>query len=253
MTAVATIPLTYNGYVTQIANMAVMSTQEVSGIVSGVDATFNTMLSQALNYAELRIQRDLDLLPSLTSNSYTLSTGNNQLQISVNDFVTIQTLSVNGFPLLPVSKEYLQNVYSTNAVLAQPVFFAMVGGDSATGGNTYNNILVGPYPDQNYPVSVYGTIRLPSLINMAVAGTADTGTTFISTYLADLLIMASMIYVSGFQRNFSSSANDPQMPVNYESQYQTLLKGALTEEARKRFASVEWTSYSPSPTAALPR
>jgi hypothetical protein len=72
-------------------------------------------------------------------------------------------------------------------------------------------------------------------------------TTFISLYLPDLLIMASMIYIAAYQRNFSSAmGNDPQMPITYETQYQTLLKSAMEEEARKKFESVGWTSQSAS-------
>jgi hypothetical protein len=68
------------------------------------------------------------------------------------------------------------------------------------------------------------------------------------------MIMASMIYISAFQRNFVSAAsNDPQMPVNYETQYQTLLKGAMVEEARKKFQSSGWTSMSPAPVASPTR
>ena len=62
-----TIPLTYNLYVTQIATMAVVETQVVTGVVTGVDQAFNDIIPQMLNYAELRIQRDLDLLPALTT------------------------------------------------------------------------------------------------------------------------------------------------------------------------------------------
>jgi uncharacterized protein YjlB len=63
-----------------------------------------------------------------------------------------------------------------------------------------------------------------------------------------------MVYISAYQRNFSGmAANDPQMPVSYESQYQTLLKGAMVEEARKKFQSAGWTSMSPAPVAAPSR
>ena len=73
--------------------------------------------------------------------------------------------------------------------------------------------------------------------------------TFISTYLPDLLVIASMVYVSGYQRNWSSTSDDPQMAVNYEKQYQTLLKGALVDVAQKRFAARDWTSAPPAPVA----
>lgn len=250
MSAPNTTPLTYNGYLTQVATMAVVNTTTVNGVVQGVDAAFNAIVPQMLNYAELRIQRDLDLLPLLTSANYSLTSGNNVLAISVNDFVTLQTLSVvvgtQTLPLLPVSKEFIQNVWGDSSFTGQPVNFAMIGGDLATGGNTSNNVLVGPYPDQAYSVAVTGTQRMPTLYLNATTPLANTGTTFISTNLPDLLIQASLIYISQFQRNFLATSNDPQMPGSFESQYENLLKGAIVEEARKKFQSTGWASQSPA-------
>ena len=255
MTAPQTNPLTYNGYVTQIATLAVVNTQTVSGVVQGVDQAFNDLIPQMLNYAELRIQRDLDLLPALTSRSYTMSSGTNTLTIDVDDFVTIETVAVTAggtsYPLLAVSKEFLQNVYGSSAVTGQPVFFAMFGGDLATGGNTSTIIKYGPYADSAYATEVSGTVRLPSLYQSATTALAGTATTFISTYLPDLLIQASMIYIAQFQRNFGQGSNDPAMGPTYELQYQNLLRGAGVEEARKKFFASAWSSMSP-PVAASP-
>lgn len=257
MSTPATTPLTYNLYVQQIANMAVVQTMTSNGVVVGVDSSFNTLIPQMLNYAELRIQRDLDILPSVTTNTYTTISGNNILQLGVNDFVTVQTLTItsNGVTttLLPTTKEFLQNVYGSSSGSAMPQYFAMYGGDAATFGNTYNNILLGPYPDGGYTVTVSGTVRLPTLYDNATSSLASTATTFISTYYPDLLIQASMIYVAQFQRNFGSASNDPSMGPTYELQYENLLKGALTEESRKRFAGADWSPYAPTPTASLPR
>lgn len=253
--AAASNALTYNLYVSQVANLAVMQTQTVSGVVEGVDASFNALIPSMLNYAELRIQRDLDLLPSLTSRTYSLAADTNTLQISVDDFVTIQTIQVahgsTVVPTRPVSKELLQNVYPTDAVKGPPVWFAMTGGDATTGGSTYNNITFGPFTDAIYSVTAYGTIRLPSLYKFANPTDAGTGTTFISTYLPDLLIQASMIYVSEFQRNFTPTGNDPEMPGSYELQYGALLKSAVVEEARKKFQASAWSSMAP-PIVATP-
>jgi hypothetical protein len=47
--------------------------------------------------------------------------------------------------------------------------------------------------------------------------------------------------------------NDPQMPVTYETQYQTLLKGAITEENRKKFEAAAWSSQSTSVSATPTR
>jgi len=255
MTAPQTTPLTYNGYITQVATMAVVNTTTVSGVVQGVDASFNAIVPQMLNYAELRIQRDLDLLPSQTSRTYTLVTGNNQLQLDADDFVTVQTIAITSggitYPLLPSTKEYLQNVYGSSASTAMPTLFAMYGGDLASGGNNYNNILLGPYPDSDYSVTVTGTVRLPTLYQNATTAQAATGTTFISTYFPDMLVQASMIYIAQFQRNFGQASNDPSMGPTYELQYQNLLKGAAVEEGRKKFSAAAWSSMSPA-VAATP-
>lgn len=263
---VKTTPLTYNGYVTQIATMAVVGYTTVTNsssnsITVGVDSAFNVIIPQMLNYAELRIQRDLDLLPSTTVNTaYSLTTGNNQISISSNDFVTVQTISLTSGtasnPLLPASKEFLQNVYNDSSITGEPAYFAMYGGDASTGGNTYNNIIVGPYPDANYPLTITGTVRLQTLYpTLGGDGypTLGTGNTFISVNLPDMLIMASMIYISAFQRNFGRESDDPAMAQSYEAQYQVLRQGAISEEYRKKFEGSAWSSDSTSPAATPTR
>lgn len=251
--ASAPSPLTYNGFVTQLGILSVLQTQAVSGVVQGVDSYFTSLIPQCLAYAESRIQRDLDLLPSRTSNTYSLTSGSSILAVPTGDFVTLQTVSYpfgsgNG-PLLPVTQEWLQNMFNTSASNGPPQYFAMIGGDSATAGVTSNLVQFGPTPDQTYTITVFGTIRMPSLASYATTGPASTSLTFISSWLPDLLIQASMIFISEFQRNFAGTSNDPAMPGTYENQYQTLLKGALTEQLRSKFWGAGWSSESPAPTA----
>ena len=63
--------------------------------------------------------------------------------------------------------------------------------------------------------------------------------------------MASMIYISAYQRNFGRMSDDPTMAQSYEGQYQVLLRAAITEENRKKFAASAWSSMS-TPIAATP-
>jgi hypothetical protein len=140
-------------------------------------------------------------------------------------------------PLLPTTKEFLDAVYGSSftANRGQPQYFV-----------PFNETLffVGPVPDQAYPVEVVGTYRPNSL-------SATNTSTFISLYLPDVFIMASMIYISAYQRNFGRLNDDPQMAMTYESQYQALLKSAIVEEARKKFDAAGWSSQSPA-TVATP-
>ena len=237
-----TTGLTYSQYVNELANLAV---------VDPTNTEFVANLPQCITYAENRIYRDLDLLSTVTSQTgYSLSNGSRQLVFPLSDFITIQEVNVitpigvsdpnagTRNPLLPVTKFWLDTVYGSGNQTALPQYFAMLN---------QNTIIVGPWPSGNYAVELVGTIRPDSL-------SASNTTTFISTYLPDLFLMASMVFISGYQRNFalgSAQANDPQMPVNYESQYQTLLRGATVEEARKKFEAGGWTSMSPA-VAATP-
>ena len=256
----STTPLSYNAYIQQIGVMAVVMTEDVGGVWQGVDDAFNNIVPQMLGYSELRLQRDLDFLSSQGSNQYTLTAGKNTLSVPIADFVTVTNVQiaqiVNGqvvdtTPLTPTSREFLQNVYGGLRSAGQPKFFAMVGDNFGDGANTYNNIQFGPYPSYAFPVVVTGTIRLPSLATYAVAGLADTAYTTISQWFPDLLIMASMIYISAFQRNFSATSDQSDMPMSYEKQYQALRLGALSEENRKKFAGSGWSSLS-TPVSATP-
>lgn len=258
MPADTPIGLPWNAWVTQVATMAVVKTQNVGGIVSGVDAQFNAMLPQAINYAELRIQRDCQILPLQTSNNYALTSGNNVFSIPTADFVSVQTLwvNVNGDlqPLTPVSKEWLQNVYPGMGIQGPPEYFATVGGDQATAGLTSSNIMLGPTPDSAYPVTIFGMIRMPSLFNYSTdPSTAGSSLTWISQWLPDVLVAASLIMITGYQRDFGAmgQVDEAGMGLSWESVYQGLLKGAQVEQGMARFESSAWSSMA-TPVAATP-
>jgi len=235
--------LTYASYVQQIATMAV---------VPVTDTNFTIIIPSMIDYAELRMQRDLDFLSTqISTNAYTFTGGNNTLTLPTSQFIVPQTFEVidgsgNSTPLLPVGKEFIQNVYGSGSTTGLPQYFAVYGGDTNTTGNTSQYIIVGPTPSSSYAVRLTGTIRSAPL-------SASNTTTFISTYLPDMFIMASMIYISAFQRNFGRLNDDPQMAQTYESQYQALKASALIEENRKKFQAAAWTSYSPAPAASPTR
>ena len=228
-----TTGLTYSQYVTQIATLAV---------VAETDPNFLTVLPQAITYSENRIYRDLDLLSTVKrSSTYTVSAGSRNISVPAADFVTIQEINVilpagttsadsgTRQPLLPVTKEFLNVLYPSVSGSGVPTYFAMIDQSS---------MVVGPWAASTYYVEVTGTYRPNSL-------SATNTSTFISLYLPDMFVMASMIYMSAYQRNFGRQSDDPAMAQSYESQYQTLMKGAVVEEFRKKFESSGWTSMSP--------
>ena len=233
-----TTGLTYSTYVSQIATMAVINSYNLS------DPTdpFTIIIPQMINYAELRMQRDIDFLNTVNSQTFSGSGGVNTISLGTDyPFVTIQNIAVNnptnGYQnqLMPVTKEWMWNVYPVGSSQALPQYFAPFDD---------NLFLLGPVPDQAYTYVVTGTSRFPTL-------SSTNPTTFISTYLPDVFIMVSMIYISAYQRNFGKAVDDPAMAVTYESQYQALLKSAVIEESRKKFEASGWSSMSP-PVVATP-
>jgi len=229
----------YNTYIQQIATMAV---------VPVADANYQIILPQMISYAELRMQRDIDFLSTqISTTAYSFTANNNTLTVPQSQFVTTETLEVidnsgNSSPLLPVTKEYIQNVYGSGTTAGLPVYYAEYGGDAATTGFTSQLITVGPKPDSAYQVRLTGTVRSAPLSSMNTQ-------TYISTNLPDMMIMASMIYISAYQRNFGRQSDDPQMAQSYENQYQALLRSAMVEENRKKYEASAWSSYSPAPAA----
>lgn len=253
-----TTGLSYDGsvsgttsYINQIATMAVVASD---------DPAFLTILPQMITYAENRIYRDVDFLFTSTSNSsYSVNQGSRVISVpSGSNFagtffgggVLVVAEQINlitpagatnpdtatRVPLLPTTKEFLDAVYGASGSTGQPKYFCPF--DDYT-------FLVGPFADSTYRVEIIGTFRPASL-------SSSNTTTFISLYLPDLFIMASMIYIAAYQRNFSSAmGNDPQMPITYETQYQALLKSAMSEENRKKFEAAAWSSQGAS-TSATP-
>ena len=245
--------LTYTTYLNQVAQMAVVAVDDVN---------FLEITPSMIDYAELRIYRDLDLMFTSTSihgPTIGLTAGNRNLTFPMTlpdnsgSIVVTEQLNLilpvgtnnpddplaSRVPLMPVTKEFLDAVYGSNVSgnRGQPKYFSAFN---------QNLFFVGPVPDLSYSVEVVATYRPNAL-------SATNPQTFMSEYFPDLLIMASMIYISAYQRNFGRQSDDPQMAQSYEGQYKTLLASAGVEEARKKFQGPGWTSQSPAPVASPTR
>lgn len=224
----------YTTYVSAIANiMAVSSTTD----------QFQSMLPRMIEYGEQRIYRELDLLNTVNRNSSSALTSGNRnftLPTTANgNFITVQGINVitpagsapdsgTRHSLAPTTRDYLDYVWNASGSNAVPEYFAMID---------QFNIIVGPWPNANYTVEVIGTIRPVPL-------SPTNTTTFLTQYLPDLFLAASMIFASGYQRDFGSQADNPQQAVSWESQYEKLFASANGEELRKKFAGPGWTSMS---------
>lgn len=216
-------------------------------VVDEDDADFGAILPSIIDYAEQRIYRELDLLSTVVRQTGAITAGDRSFTLPTEEGRFVVTNGINVITpagqtdpdagtrrqLLPVSRDYLDAVWSSTTGAGVPVCYAMV---------TDQTIDVGPFPDMNYTMEVIGTIRPAPL-------SASNTTTFLTSYLPDLFMAASMVFGAAWQKNFGAQADDPKASVSWESQYQTLKASADVEEQRKKYQSGAWGSLSPTPIA----
>lgn len=215
------------------------------------DVNPTIIVPAAIDYAEQRLYRELDLLATRVADSSGNVTANQRtfnLPTTTGTFIVVETINVStpssvAFasgtrnPLMPVTKQFLDITYPTAvaSVNGVPVFYAM---------QTNAQVILAPVPDANYPVEVTGTQRPLTL-------SASNPTTILTTLLPDIFTCAAVIGVADYMN--ASGKPIAGMTDKWEAQYQLLSKSAVVEEARKKYQSQGWTEAQPSPIATPPR
>lgn len=230
--------LTYSDYVSQLANLMV---------VSSADANFTTFLPGCIDYAEQRIYRELDLLfTQVTDATAQVSSGVQEFSVStaVGTFITVDqlniitpagTLSSQGtrVPLTPASPEFINNAFPTSTATDVPEYYAM---------RSNSRVLLGPVPDGPYYAETIG-IQRPAPLSAA------NSSTILTQYIPDVFMAASLVFAFGYMRDFGGQTDNPQASQSWESQYQLLIKSATVEQFRAKHEAQGWTSQQPSPMA----
>lgn len=233
------MPYNYTQYVTDLANLLVVPSN---------DPNFVVVLPNIIDDAEQRIYRELDLLTTVTSDSTGALTPNTRGFTFPQHFVVCEQLNIftpvssttNKFQLIPVSREWMDAVYPNSAatsIPSVPQYYAMV---------TDQNVIVGPPPDAAYGVQVVGTIRPAPL-------SATNTTTYLTQYLPDLFMAASLVFGAGYLQNYGAMVDNPQQAVSWETHYGVLKASADIEEARKKYAAMGWTPKQPISISTPPR
>lgn len=209
------------------------------------DPNFLSNLPSCSDYATDRITRELDLLNTNTSTSTpTVTVGTRIVNLSalnpvfnvirdinlVTPFGTTDPNLGSRTPLVISSRAFMDNVFGSSIVTGVPEHWRPV---------TDQIIEVAPFPDMAYNLEVIGTVR-PSPLSPSVA------TNWISTYLPDLLIAASMIQMTGYMKNYGAQSDDPQQGLSWEDQYTKLRDSAGVEDAMRKYYATGWSSQLPN-------
>lgn len=226
--------MNYAEYVRTIQTMMAIATDNT-------DVNFANIVPSMINYAELRIYRELDFLYTEKASTTTLSSGSRNITIPGDIFIvneinvitpSSETEPDEGTrnPLLRVSLDWLNATWPTAATTGVPAQYALLDNTS---------VRLAPTPSAAYTAEFIGIYRPEPL-------SASNSTTFISENLPDLFVQASLVF--GFE-----CQQFPEMSQQAEANYQALKAGAGLEELRRKAQSVQWTSHQPSPVANMPR
>ena len=213
---------------------------------------YNFGIDRAIEYAELRMYRDadLDLLSERATITVVANQGLRKLNIPtgmvlVEDVniitpvgATPNTAGSSRNQIVPVSEPFMNRVWPSQDFQGQPKHYNRKDDVS---------ILLGPVPDGAYSVEFYGTVRPQPL-------SSSNTSTVLTLNFPDIFLAATMIWWSMYQKNLGAVQSvGPLEGVTWEEQYQNLKKGAVEEEARKRFQSAGWSAEAPTTIATPPR
>lgn len=192
-----------------------------------------TFIPTAIEYAEQRIYRDLDLISCVIRDSSSTATANSRtftLPSASGRFVVLDGINVytpvssttTRNPVRPVSRDFVDVAWPTETAASAttiPKIFAMI---------TDQIIIFGPPPGAAFTVEVIGRIRPTAL-------SASNTTTFLSNYLPDLMLAAACVWGATY---LAGNGVPLRVPVEvFETGYRTLLASADAESVRRRFAA----------------
>ena len=240
--------MNYASWVTTVTTLleVPLGTSPASATPS-TDANFNNMIAPCIDFVENRLQRELDLINTVVTNSSGVTAANTRsfsYPTNLGTFIVVNQLSlfvgsVRQPAMTPVSRDFIDACYPAETaptIPSYPIYWAPANDTTA---------ILGPSPDAIYTCEVVGTMRMSQMSN-------SNPSNFLTLQLPDLYIAASMAWLCAYQRDFGTAAADPQMAMSWSQTYDKLFAGADAEELRKKFRSIGQSSRSPSPLANQP-
>lgn len=234
-------------------NAALMTLLEIP--FNQTDENYQRIVPRMLEEANNRIYREMDFLAGTTAQTAAL-TVNSRTQSLPATVILLRSLNVitpvgaqpndSGavrHPLERVSPEAMDFWYPQASLTpGMPTKYSVLG---ATGSQPYS-VRVFPEPSAAYTAEFIGVIR-PS-----PPGPSNQSPFIIAAY-PELFIAACMVFASGYQRDFSSMADDPQKAMSWEKHYSDLRASVMIEAGRQKGEGAQWSTMPPAPVANAPR
>lgn len=220
--------MNYLQYAIRLANLIPVNT---------TNTAFQNLLPTIIDYAEQRIYRELNLLSTRVANTSSSCTANSRSFTlptpAAGPFITVVGLNVvtpvgsttsNGTRNQVVSRsrmlvDYYANTETAASASSVPKMYYM---------RDQSTVIFGPAPGAAFNVEVIGTIRPNPL-------SATNTSTFLTQYLPDLFMAASMTFAGNYLRDFGVEGGNAGAGQMWEQQYKDLAMSANNEETRKRY------------------
>lgn len=237
--------MVYSDFVNGVANLLdiLPTITDPTNANPSTDGNFNLILPRAIEYAENRMYRELDLIQATTTATSITAPNNRQISIPASLIVMNSCYLITPAgaaptdanamrnPMIRTSIDFVNRTYSTG----QNTVAGKLAKYYATTSNS--SIQVGPAPDDAYNIEFIGIARPAPL-------SSTNTSTILTSYLPDIFLICAMIFLSAYQRDWSAMSDDPKMALSYEGQYSTLKIGAKEEIARAKQAGAQWQPYS---------
>lgn len=220
----------YSEFLTQLANTATYAVD---------DPDFLIMAPQALQYAELRLLRDIDPIAYREQRDVALPLVAQGVCTAPADTVIVRGVWYV-FPggararLDRRDREFLNLYTPVPGTLGVPRYWASEDGET---------IVVCPIPPEDTTLKVDLTYRPAGM-------SASNPTTWLGTWAPDALFHAAMVFAVGFQRSFGEAQTVGADGLSWESSYQTALAGVMLE-MRRRKADGPWDNSRIPPVSSI--
>jgi hypothetical protein len=161
------------------------------GASAAVDPLVYEQIPRLITLAERRISADLKIEGFITVVTTSLQTGVSvypkpdrwRKTISMNIGTGANNLTRT--PVFTRSYEYVRNYWPNEAETAQPNFYA---------DYNYNNWLIGPTPDQDYPIEIL-YYEIPALLS------TENQTNWLTEYVPQLILYGALLEATPFLKN----------------------------------------------------
>lgn len=217
---------TYSDIITALGDLLEVQITAPASATPSNDTNFNNIIKSIINDAELRIYRELDFITARLIDTTATTTVNSKTVTLPSEIIVVESLALINAGIrvyyLRTSVDTINMLWPQTSLTQAPTvnqaYYAILNDTTA---------IIAPTPDNTYTAEITG-IQRPTPLS------SSNTTTYLTNVYADLFLAACMVFGSGYQQQFTQTAENPAMAMAWEDKYQKAKASAIAEEMRRR-------------------